>query len=389
MVATWLSSGNAKPELIQQQPNPYGRILSLYPLAAMINHSCQPNAVRVYSCSTCSNNSNSSNNNSSSSNSFDTEVMAVHATQTIQKGEEIVWSYVPTTRPYYDRQRRLKETFGFNCGCSRCVTEGTFFNDNGNENGNDDDDEDGISTIANTNNTQSESSTTSSTNDTTLLKVNIPMIMTPFEKWNTKARPISELPPPSDFHNLMSNLESLLNDKRIIPSGELCRYIRAGMVTFYTNYFNVILSSISQRTETEIAMEMEAEMELEKGVRAGASAVASVGAIPILKKDVLSLAAKVHLSLAAVDHGTTEHLSILHLCYELANELCRSTTNANIDVNVNLNLPKFYSTQLQKAHLCRYGQLGGKVELLREVMVHSRGVLRRIQGFEQAKYCFI
>lgn len=248
--------------------------------------------------------------------------MAVHATQPIQKGEEILWSYVPTTRPYHDRQSRLKEAFGFDCACPRCVIEGALLN--GTENDNDSDNK----------------------------IIDLSLKMAPFEAWNTKSTNISELPSPSKFNDLMVKLEALLSDGRI--SGEQCRYLRAGMVTFYTNYLNVILSAAQSK-----------------------NTVATV-----TTKEVLGLAAKVHLSLAAVDNGTTEHISILHLCYELANEQCR-------DADGNPNLPKFYSGQLQKAHLCRYGQLGGRVELLREVMVHSRNVLRRIQGFEQAKYCFI
>ena len=153
----------------------------------------------------------------------------------------------------------------------------------------------------------------------------------------------------------MLNLETLLSDGRI--SGEQARYLRAGMICFYTNYFNVILSTRSAQNNTNTNT-------------------------TTTTKDVLNLATKVHLSLAGVDHGNTEHLSILHLCYELANQQCR-------DEGGSPNLPKFYSNQLTRAHLCRYGQLGEKVQLLREVMVHSRGVLRRIQGFEQAKYCFI
>lgn len=57
----------------------YRRILGLYPLAAMINYSCHPNAMRAFA--TTKNNNN--------------ECMIVHANAPIEAGEEILWSYIP------------------------------------------------------------------------------------------------------------------------------------------------------------------------------------------------------------------------------------------------------------------------------------------------------
>lgn len=81
------------------------RILGLYPLAAMINHSCHPNAVRVY----CR------------------EVMLVHANQDIATGSEIVWSYLPPTQSFPVRQAILQRQHGFVCSCTRCQIERPFF----------------------------------------------------------------------------------------------------------------------------------------------------------------------------------------------------------------------------------------------------------------------
>ena len=79
------------------------RLLGHYPLAAMLNHSCLPNAVRVF----C----------------HDGEVMVVHACQRIAKGEEIVWSYIPLMQSVQERRQRLQETHGFVCHCERCEVE--------------------------------------------------------------------------------------------------------------------------------------------------------------------------------------------------------------------------------------------------------------------------
>ena len=80
-------------ERIQQQNPPFRpfHLLGLYPMAAMINHSCMSNAVRVYAG----------------------ETMVVHASQAITKGSEVLWSYVPPIEPR--RQQILQRQHGFTC----------------------------------------------------------------------------------------------------------------------------------------------------------------------------------------------------------------------------------------------------------------------------------
>ena len=87
----------------QQQAH---RILGLYPLAAMLNHSCCPNVVRVYK----------------------SRILIAHASQSIKVGEELVWSYVPPTTPYQQRLQRFtnSQSFHFQCRCSRCQIESTI-----------------------------------------------------------------------------------------------------------------------------------------------------------------------------------------------------------------------------------------------------------------------
>jgi hypothetical protein len=72
-------------DLLRETP----RLLGIYPLAAMLNHSFQANAVRVYAGN----------------------VMVVHAMMNIPEGTEIVWSYVPPSEP--DRQHILSKQHGF------------------------------------------------------------------------------------------------------------------------------------------------------------------------------------------------------------------------------------------------------------------------------------
>jgi SET domain len=74
-------------------------LLGLYPLAAMINHSCASNAVRV----------------------FAGEVMVVHASQPVCAGAEVVWSYVPPVDPF--RGEVLQAQYGFACRCEQCLVQ--------------------------------------------------------------------------------------------------------------------------------------------------------------------------------------------------------------------------------------------------------------------------
>jgi SET domain len=74
-------------------------LLGMYPLAAMINHSCVSNAVRV----------------------FAGEVMVVHASQPICAGAEVVWSYVPPVDPF--RGEVLQAQYGVVCRCEQCLVQ--------------------------------------------------------------------------------------------------------------------------------------------------------------------------------------------------------------------------------------------------------------------------
>ena len=99
----------------------YNRLLGVYPLAALINHSCSPNAVRVFGRM-----SNTSENDKSASeidNIQGREVMIVHATTSIPKGSEITWSYCPPSTPFAPRRELLLSNYGFTCNCTRCIKE--------------------------------------------------------------------------------------------------------------------------------------------------------------------------------------------------------------------------------------------------------------------------
>jgi hypothetical protein len=67
----------------------------------LLNHSCMPNTV------------------------FNQvgDKMVFISVRAIEKGEEITDNYVPIIDPYHVRQKRLREQYGFECCCTRCLTE--------------------------------------------------------------------------------------------------------------------------------------------------------------------------------------------------------------------------------------------------------------------------
>jgi hypothetical protein len=153
--------------------------------------------------------------------------------------------------------------------------------------------------------------------------------------WNEKSTDVNALPSASKYRELMFNFEAMISIKRILE--EICPYLCVGIVTFYTNYFNTLSNTNNDNNDDNSTAKA--------------------------KTEILGLAAKIHLSLTSVGHGTTEHLSILYLCYELTSQEQQQQQHSQSE-NHNKNLNKFWSGQLQKAHECQYVYLGGKVEKL-------------------------
>ncbi|KAF7159227.1 hypothetical protein CNMCM5623_004499 [Aspergillus felis] len=71
----------------------------LHPYAALINHSCDYNSVV----------------------GSDGDALYVKALRPIQKGEEILVSYIDATNPYKIRQKELSERYYFKCRCPKCA----------------------------------------------------------------------------------------------------------------------------------------------------------------------------------------------------------------------------------------------------------------------------
>ncbi|KAL4910422.1 hypothetical protein BDW74DRAFT_173878 [Aspergillus multicolor] len=83
----------------------YDRIgVYVHPYAALINHSCDYNAVV----------------------GFDGPELYIRALRPIAKGEQIFICYIDTTYPAIIRQKELRERFYFECRCDKCLREQTL-----------------------------------------------------------------------------------------------------------------------------------------------------------------------------------------------------------------------------------------------------------------------
>jgi hypothetical protein len=188
---------SCKAAVQQQQHDDYylpPRLLGIYPLAAMLNHSCVANAVRVYA---------------------DGDVMLVHASSDIAQGQEIVWSYLPPTWPYEQRVQILKNLHGFVCQCTRCLAEYNAYHSNDTASGG---------------NLWSRLQT--------IDDLNLPCATSRRQNQDEQRQQLS------------SAIATLENDILREPSlsNEMRRYLRVGYAQVYMRHFNAELASLANDT---------------------------------------------------------------------------------------------------------------------------------------------
>jgi hypothetical protein len=276
------------------------RLLGMYPLAAMLNHSCVPNAVRVFSG----------------------EIMVAHANTNIAAGEEIVWSYLPPTQPYPVRSDTLKNHYGFECNCQRCALEGAAWK--------------GPNAELLQESYESVAPLNRSNLDISLLNQGIDALESAVQKLQ------DDILGKSSFSN------------------ELRRYLRVGYMHLYINFLNAALKAVP--------------------VNANSADDATA-----TNTRLLGMCMELHFAFCECHNASTEHLSILHLCYELI----ASVHTAAVDKTKTLPKLQFWTEQMKRAHMIRYGSLGNNLDSVRKVMHHTRTVLRNRDGMESVKYHFI
>ncbi|CAJ1951450.1 unnamed protein product [Cylindrotheca closterium] len=270
-------------------------ILGVFPLAAMINHSCTPNAVRTFSNS----------------------CMVAHACQTIPAGKEIMWSYIPPTQVMADRRRALKKRHGFLCKCERCMIEAKELRKD-------------------------------------LLPTNLKQALEEANKWNEGMLDMSQISDETSKRQLCAaaiHLEETIFSSKSL-SNEVKRHVRVGYTNLHINYFNTMLTTAANRKQPQQQQNVQ--------------------------DLVLQSATQLHFAYCSSNNTSTEHLSVLHLCYELASSSKNNNNNA-----------KFWTEAIKRAHLTRYGSLGSNLTSIRNCMVHTRTVLRQRDGYLQVQFNFL
>lgn len=96
---------------------------AIYAQASMFNHDCLPNACRFDYVD---------GNGDGDGDGKNTDVI-VRALQDIEEGDEVCLSYFPLDWPYGDRQKKLREEYGFWCKCARCKVESEWKDDSDQE----------------------------------------------------------------------------------------------------------------------------------------------------------------------------------------------------------------------------------------------------------------
>lgn len=99
MMGTWLT--NALP-IEYEDGNDEHDTGAIFATICRLNHACAPNCHHEWNAAL--------------------GMETVHAIRPIRKGEELSISYLlPAGRPRAERQARLREQFGFSCGCAMCA----------------------------------------------------------------------------------------------------------------------------------------------------------------------------------------------------------------------------------------------------------------------------
>ncbi|KAI3728474.1 hypothetical protein L6452_17111 [Arctium lappa] len=89
------------------------RAYGIYPMASFFNHDCLPNACRFDYIDVIG---------SASSNT----VITIRMIHDVPQGREICLSYFPVNLKYSERQKRLRDDYGFVCDCDRCKVEANW-----------------------------------------------------------------------------------------------------------------------------------------------------------------------------------------------------------------------------------------------------------------------
>ncbi|KAG7373730.1 SET methyltransferase domain containing protein [Nitzschia inconspicua] len=396
----------------QQQPSfnknssySYTRILGLYPLAAMINHACTTNATRIFvpvqttitTSSTSSSNGGigiSGGGGGGVTATTTTNVMIATATKDIAPGEEILWSYIPPTTSLPQRQEALSH-YGFQCHCPRCIED------------------------ANLQQQQQQQqqpdlllpTTTNNNNDN--------------NNWNTNN---------TAYPNQTKATEETGSNDALFVSHS----VRLAYTNRYIQYFNETLQALDVLGTELVALQKSISITATNSTMDQQQQQLLIQQQTQIRTErfirLLQCATELHHAFCTIHPASTEHLSIVYLCYDLTKQLQQlppPTEQCHTDT---LFSDKYYYSstywmnELRRVHQCRYsrhvvvdvvmttncsstddnnsstssGSAGHTTDtdnnnnnnkknqlLLLSLLQHTKSILRTAHGWNQAKYRFI
>jgi len=251
---------------------------------------------------------------------FYKEIMVATATQAIPSGTEVVWPYCPPISSFPARNEQLEKCYGFSClSSNRSALEKKAY-------------EIGILPPEIPVATENENSLSGS-------QLNLKQwekILKTLDIWFMVVAAKIQLPDSSTIGE---------EQKQLLQHG-----LRLGYTQLYIRFFNEALQQQQMEDSHDQSL--------------------------LIIANIVREAKKLHSAFSVVHSACTEHLSLLHLCYEL------SATKTSLDREA----IRFWTEQLKETHLCRYSNevVGKDLTTLRMVLKHTRTVLRTQDGWKDS-----
>lgn len=82
-------------------------------------------------------------------------------------------------------------------------------------------------------------------------------------------------------------------------------------------------------------------------------------------------------------------VQILHVCYELASSLHVASSSSLSPDSKSIVAVRFWTDQLKRAIQTRYGAVGNSVDTVRQLLQHTKTVLRNKNGMDLVEHKFI
>merc|ERR1712070_1355610 len=148
------------------------------------------------------------------------------------------------------------------------------------------------------------------------------------------------------------------NSSAVKIDSETKRFLKMGLLNLYFNYFNHHRKE-GEFTKEKVVPDHNENMDISKE-----KSHENEKEKERIEK-LLRLASDLHLCFITCNYASTEHLSLLHVCYEWSKHLDGPNSKKS----------RFWALQLQKLHLLRYGNFDNDLNKILMCMSHTKKVL--------------